>query len=1154
MPPSPSWGCSPGREFRAANHKRGRSLDGGLLLREKDDDLALFNDMQMREKDNFLLQSSDDLDDSLSMRLRYFSTSKLGILIPVRGESSDLLDGDGDKKDYDWLLTPPGSPLFPSLDDETPSVNLSRRGRPRSQPVTITRSATMEKSYRTSRSSASPHRLSPSPRSGNSISQSRGRPSSASHSSPTPTLRPKTPSRSPSNPPNKPSTPTPRSSTPTLRRTNTGLSGTSVSSGRSGSSPAKASRGNSPSSKLQAWQSGIPGFSSEAPPNLRTSLSDRPASYVRGSSPASRNGRGSSPASRDGMDSSSKSGRQSMSPTASRSASSSYSHDRDRFSSQSKGSVASSGDDDIDSLQSVSVSVSTRSSARKVGVFPNSRTPTFSKKLSRTPSSSSAPKRSFDSALRQMDKKSPQNMFRPLLSSVPSTTFFLGKANSSHQPTISRNSSVATSSNASSEQGGSGAHNTVGSDPCQDDNTEWGKALNSDPQTEVFNSDKVDGMNEDVGHEIHDGTPNLGRCEFEGTTSEVRPGESENFSSHNAAAAIPASASGSLYIEDFDCHDNVASCSMCGRKFCIMESTEESDGICPDCCKKDVCLPLTTTVIPAVVTQPTEIHSQMNLEENKAFDDLEPEVGVPELTELTTRGEALLVEDVINVEQGQSCLLDSSHVRSMVEESKQHFLNQQVVGQAMVSSNHLDSVSADQQLHYNAHPSLNIDVSEGAGIPILLKRSSSSKSHVAHGRAFSATNIPYDDLTYARDSVNKMRSSIGHCSVSATSSLDLSSSKQEVHVQRQLSGRKANMENSGHDLITKHNRCGSSFSEISDHSCQASVLPRSTIEKKFDVSAGNVEYKALEETLLFTEDQGKDTEVDDTHSSFIRTTVTEGERLGSTESCRKMDSSASESSHTPSIRLEDTSVATFTDDACCISSENAEGFPCKTRSISDIGEPIMTPESSIEEDAMLNSCVCGIDVTEDHTHSLLVTVSEELENGHESIPGSQIGSPNSKCSMDELTKPSVPMTSEEEESRVTVGCQGHEARSISMKEATDTLLFCGSIVHDLAYQAATIAMEKENSIPLKGARPTLLGKTSSDRKESRGRTISKRPSESQKARQRRVEVDGKILSTKTDTNIKDNEYESMKHSSVVPNKVDSLRPPKLESKCNCTVM
>lgn len=246
----------------------------------------------------------------------------------------------------------------------------------------------MDKSHRSSRGSASPNRLSPSPRSSYTADRSRGRPSSAPHSSPPPNLRHSTPTRKPSPSPKKFSTPPPRSSTPTPRRLSTGSSGTAAPSQVRGSSPVKTSRGNSASPKIRAWQSNIPGFSLEAPPNLRTSLGDRPASYVRGSSPASRSG--------------SRSGRQSMSPTASRSVSSSHSHDRDPFSSHSKGSVASSGDDDLDSLQSIPVSRSDRSGPRSISGFQNKKALGHSKKPTRVVSSSSAPKRSFDMAIRQM--------------------------------------------------------------------------------------------------------------------------------------------------------------------------------------------------------------------------------------------------------------------------------------------------------------------------------------------------------------------------------------------------------------------------------------------------------------------------------------------------------------------------------------------------------------------------------------------------------------------------------------------------------------------------------------------------------------------------------------------------------------------------------
>lgn len=67
MPPSPVMRVSPGRELKAENHKRGRSLESGVLYREKegdlDLDLALFNEVQNKERESFLLQSNDNFDD-----------------------------------------------------------------------------------------------------------------------------------------------------------------------------------------------------------------------------------------------------------------------------------------------------------------------------------------------------------------------------------------------------------------------------------------------------------------------------------------------------------------------------------------------------------------------------------------------------------------------------------------------------------------------------------------------------------------------------------------------------------------------------------------------------------------------------------------------------------------------------------------------------------------------------------------------------------------------------------------------------------------------------------------------------------------------------------------------------------------------------------
>lgn len=1184
MPPSPALRCSPGRELRGENHKRGHSFETGLILREKDDDLALFSDMQTREKDNFLVQSSDDFEDTFSTKLRYFSDLKLGISVPARGESSDLLNADGEKNDYDWLLTPPDTPLFPSLDDETTSTTVAHRGRPRSQPITISRSSTMEKSYRSSRGSASPHRLSPSPRSGNGSFQSRGRPSSAPNSSPAPSLRHTTPTRRPSPPPSKSSTPAPRSSTPTPRRMSTGSSSTVASYGVRGTSPVKTSRGNSASPKIRAWQSNIPGFSSEAPPNLRTSLADRPASYVRGSSPASRNGR----------DSSSNVRRQSMSPTASRS--SSYSHDRDRFSSHSKGSVVSSGDDDIDSLQSVPMGSSDRSGSRRVGPFLNNRAPAFSKKPTKTLSSISAPKRSFDSAIRQMDhRRSPQNMFRPLLSSVPSTTFYAGKTNSAHRTLISRNSSVTTSSNASSDQGTSVALDTEESEQNQDDVASEGeKAPYPDVQDEVFILDKVDVVNEGIGHKISVESHQSEHSNFDqGLAVESDHGDAYNLSFHDTAMTTSAT-SEALHVKgvvlEFDNLENILVCSQCGGRYHAIEPVEREIKLCPDCRMKDNLLIVSTPVTKTIVSDNSPAPSMKILEEYKPFDQMEPQMAVSELPETTDMGETQIFPCEENVRQGQTChgVQSQSHVpenspaRSLEEEGEQRLGNQQVMAQPDVGYHTPDGNTSSQQLrHLNDYPNLKVDISEGAGISVLLlKRSSSSKGPVLQGRTFTATTISYDDPSYARDITNSMRSSIGHGSASASSSVDLGSAKHmETRVQRQLSGRKSDMENYKYDPNTKPQITSSPFSAVSSHASQASGLAMSTHEDNFEVSAGNRQYGVVVERPVASQGQvlaSENAEVNDWNSSFSGTSGLEEDNFDCNESCRTADASTSELlSHALSNQVQDSSAASFPSCENCLSYENSEDFPNNSRSTPDIEESVGTTESCFGEEHTISNTGVDGGPQEVPTHSSLVTISEiEIENGHQSTPDSQIDAVYSKGAVDDFQEPSVsasldkdltalvpePNTSDHahgmlEESTIVVEGHGrNRSRSLTLDEATDRILFCSSIVHNLAYQAATIAMEKENVVPLEGSRPTvtLLGKSNPDRKEAHGRSAGKRSSKSQKSRQRRVETDAKLPLTNTESDEKNDE--SLPRIVGLPDKVDSTKPPKLESKCNCAIM
>ncbi|KAK1289798.1 hypothetical protein QJS10_CPB18g00487 [Acorus calamus] len=864
MQPSPTLRRSPARDLKVESHRRGRSLESGLPLKVRDDDLALFNEMQSREREGFLLQAYDDVDESLS-KLRYLSDHKL--TIPARGESSDLLNVDGDKNDYDWLLTPPDTPLFPSLDDdETPPVNISQRGRPRSQPIAISRCSTMEKGQRSNRSSASPHRLSPSPhrlspspRSGSNTIQSRGRPSSALHTSPPPALRPTTPSKRPSTPPNKPSTPTQRSSTPTLRRMSTGSSGPPSSSGRRGISPGKSSRGNSASPKLRAWQSSLPGFSVEAPPNLRTSISDRPASHVRGLSPVS-----------NGRESGSRHGRQSMSPTASRSVSSSHSHERDQFSYRSKGSVASSGDEDVDSLHSVTMGITSNSAVKKLSAFPSSRASPFSKKPSRTIISSSAPKRSFDSTIRQMDHRKASNMFRPLLSSVPPSTFYVGKANTSHHPMISRTSSHTTSSNASSEQGGSIAPDMEGSEPDSDVLAgDWRKMPYSDAQEEVFIFDRVDEMNEDGGSNVPMGEhehPMVHMDIDETMSDKVGLDSCEKYISNHSDTVFSASTSGLVNAAsdhlDVDPDKVMYLCTKCGKKFHIVEALDGSINVCQDCAvidellisskeKIDELLSAEATGIASVVSENGPIDSDVLVSKEKSQDASHPELGVLELPGKPFI-DVSLGQCERDIDQDPSCSTESCHLQ-MVAEREQVVFNEQLLVQQETSSAQSDRDSTSQgNHHFEGCSSLNVDNAEGTGISVLLKGSSNNKWPVLQGRSFTATTVTYEDPSYARDGF--LRSSLRQYSSSASSSVDLSSSRNsEVRFQRQLSIRSTDAESSRKEQLSKPKSIGLFLSGNSVKACDDFGQTNGTSVENFDESP--LKREPVEEALSVTSER-----------------------------------------------------------------------------------------------------------------------------------------------------------------------------------------------------------------------------------------------------------------------------------------------------------
>ncbi|KAM7271817.1 hypothetical protein ACFE04_031031 [Oxalis oulophora] len=119
----------------------------------KEEELALFLEMRKREKElnnnninynniNSLqsLHDSEEFDAPLgampgtSPIFNLSSqTTMIGTMaaVPRKNVADDFLNSENDKNDYDWLLTPPGTPLFPSLEMESQKTVMSQIGTPK---------------------------------------------------------------------------------------------------------------------------------------------------------------------------------------------------------------------------------------------------------------------------------------------------------------------------------------------------------------------------------------------------------------------------------------------------------------------------------------------------------------------------------------------------------------------------------------------------------------------------------------------------------------------------------------------------------------------------------------------------------------------------------------------------------------------------------------------------------------------------------------------------------------------------------------------------------------------------------------------------------------------------------------------------------------
>ncbi|XP_059667973.1 uncharacterized protein LOC132313286 [Cornus florida] len=486
----------------------------GMVMKENDDDLALFLEMQNSEKErkDLLFQNSNELDNQLGSKQDRSQITKIPLRLPVKMDRlDDFLNSENNKTDYDWLLTPPGTPLFPSAEVESQKTVINQTGishsqatalksrlaKPLAEPASRNNMMSWHPSLSTRSSSSGARNRRPS-LVGSTLTASRpatptGRPTlpviSKLARSSTPTLRAtlsstkttarpvrsSTPTRSTvrlstpiakasvtsaSNSISRSATPTSWSSTPSSTPSTSAPPSRSSSVTRSGQATMKnmvPSRGTSPTVRSRPRKpSEMPGLSHDAPSNLRTSIPEIPASPSRG-----RPGAPSTQSSSIETSSNGRTRQQSCSPSKGRAPHGNAYNNGSSVPSMRR-THSSTSDDVSPGL------IGTRMVERVVNMrklappkqddhlcghnYP------IGKSLSSQDSSGfgrTLSKESLDMALRHMDirpRRSIPGNLRPLKTNIPASSRFNVRTGSTKSPTVGvLDSPLGTSSNASSE-------------------------------------------------------------------------------------------------------------------------------------------------------------------------------------------------------------------------------------------------------------------------------------------------------------------------------------------------------------------------------------------------------------------------------------------------------------------------------------------------------------------------------------------------------------------------------------------------------------------------------------------------------------------------------------------------------------------------------
>ncbi|KAJ8747213.1 hypothetical protein K2173_008473 [Erythroxylum novogranatense] len=481
-----------------------------MVTKEKDDELALFLEMRRRDKEKernmfLFLHDSDVLDAPPGNNAASSPISKfVSFLLPRKTAAERFLDSENEKSDYDcWTyhvysgLLHHLRPSFPSLEME-PLANQLRMSdvRPTALKSRLT-NVLEEPASQTivgSKHSNVPSGLNPSDADNRrpSTPTSTSRPATPTGQPILPTTenhsRPSTPTSlsilscaKPVAPPVRSSTPSTttacsskattkpsvlssksksRSATPTrLPSTTTSAPGVAVPPVRSSSVTKSASatsknpvpsRGSSPTVKSRPRKPNeMPGFSLDVPPNLKTSLPDRPVSTTR-TRPASATK--SRPTSASGVGQA-RNRRRSSSPARGRASNGGL--NSNRISVTVKSRTKTNGDDDVNPVRMGSKMVERVVNMRKLA--PPKQDEHYAGKASSLDTlgfGRNISKKSLDMALRHMDiRRTIGGNLCPIMTQIPASSIYSvrsGDSTKSRTLNVS-DSPLATRSNASSE-------------------------------------------------------------------------------------------------------------------------------------------------------------------------------------------------------------------------------------------------------------------------------------------------------------------------------------------------------------------------------------------------------------------------------------------------------------------------------------------------------------------------------------------------------------------------------------------------------------------------------------------------------------------------------------------------------------------------------